>query len=410
MINLLDLQKKFRLFQLGDVVEGTVISVEETVRVKTSGGVLGVLEKNEMLGELLPGNKIEAVVKAFVDENIPVFEPTLNFLITRKPQQAVVKFASPRAVVVAFDINPDWIGCYEPQTMPEELSGLIPDDRVIASEITPGEDYFKIGQLQKSLKISVPAPKKPSVVFEDWDDEKIKEISAQGSSKIWRKIRLGKVYIGEIYTRSEVILPGEVHGFLNSGLFPDDALRFSVRVIFINKEDKRITVEFLKSESQTETAPTAGKSVKSLLNEERKTDGGVLLNHRDDSVYHIGKRMGSLNKIKGCWLGFTYRVNVTDGRPNLSFCEKRQKNEREEDRYNLKINVIVDSAVAKYQEGDIVFIQVKMLKFINGTDVLPDRECEIHVDVIKVENGKAPVDLNKITLNDENLEKFKSVI
>ncbi len=398
MLNVLDFQKKFKLFQLEDLVKVTVVSLEETVKVRTSGGVLGFLKTPPILGEVQVGNQIEAKVVSFVHENIPVFEPTLELIINRKPQEAVVKFASPRAIVVVFTDNPQWAGLYEPETMSKEMLSLLPDQKVIASEITCGEDYFKIGRLKKSTEKSEPKKKKDVSASDDWKLEKIKEVMASGSSKMWKSIRLGKIYTGEVYTRSEVVLPGEIHGFINKGLFPNSATQVSVRVIFIDEMSKKITVEYLKCENEDEKKL---KQVKTVVH------NGIQFNCRDEIVYQDGKNKGSFTKIKGCWLGFTYQTVIKNGLPDLAFVAKRREREREEDAYDLKINVVVKSTISPYQDGDIVYFKVLYMGFINGTGVLPKREAEIHVDILYVEDGNAPKELNKITLNDENINHFK---
>ena len=102
--NPLDLQKKFSLFEIGDVECARVVSLEDKndwIQLKTAGGCIGQMsmEWSEPLNIRI-GSMLEVQV-AELQDRIPVFIPSDKEMF-KQPQKATVKHAAPHGVVVVF--------------------------------------------------------------------------------------------------------------------------------------------------------------------------------------------------------------------------------------------------------------------------------------------------------------------
>lgn len=394
MIKLEELQKQFSLFAIGDVEKVTVIAAGETVKVRTLGGCLGILDETDEITEKLEtGSALEVEVIGFFDDNLPIFKITESCRLTRREQPARVLFAGPRGVVVSFNNLPDVQGVYAPIELPLELRNLKPNQDVMASEIVRGEKYYCI---KKLVPIDVVAEERKKVtdIMSPWSKEQVETAIAAGSRKMWGEVKLGKVYLATFYTNKEVKFKDGQVGFLEKGKLPDNAQKVWVRVIMIT-ESKRVSVELIKVDCENKTVaplPDAVAEQPQIKLQPQISSATVQLNKRDDKVFfdgfhwqENGELVPSEVKAKGVWLGFTYAVKIKDGVPAFNGNLNKSKSLKPEDNYRLEFIPEVKETVAPYQDGDTVYAQVLHLIFVEGTKNLPDRKCRITLRILEVD-------------------------
>lgn len=367
MKNLEQLQQKFNLFQVGDVVSGTIVSIDGMAKVKTTGGCYGMLVCNipDCLGI---SHAVEVEVKEVID-GIPAFVFTKGFLFDKVWQNATVCFAGPRAIIVEFDEYPETYGAYEPATgLAPELQKLTAGDKVICHELKKGDfcrEYYGIGRVKiKPAEAAVPAvtekkPDKPEKTDNDllkpWPKEKIEEVFKKGSRKMYGKVSLGKVYLVTPYGKSgkEVQFPDGQVGDLNVS-FPKAWPRAMVRVVFIS-QGNRPRAELIRGEieppSQNEAAGSKAASPKAKTQSPKNGKN----KYRNEEVFSAALAKGSCYRAGGYWLGYNYKVEVKNGSPYFAPANQDPKNILE------RARVIVKGG-ASFNEGDYVCAEIAFIR------------------------------------------------
>lgn len=216
--NPLDLQKKFSLFEIGDVECARVVSLEDKndwIQLKTAGGCIGQMsmEWSEPLNIRI-GSMLEVQV-AELQDGIPVFIPSDKEMFKR-PQKATVKHAAPHGVVVVFDYK-DKIGYYS-------VADMIPifkeNQKVVAEGIelvqdTDG-DYFKVNKLSLMMedktavaKVVPPAKSQTRLLT----GTKKKEGNRKWFSGRKRRFKAWRNLFGPDYKQSRSVVSEQYHGF-----------------------------------------------------------------------------------------------------------------------------------------------------------------------------------------------------
>lgn len=368
MKNLEQLQQKFNLFQVGDVVSGSIITISEgSAKVKTTGGCYGVII-GKIPDTIIESSAVEVIVSDIKD-GLPVFTFTQDFLFDKIKQDATVCFASPHAVIVEFDSRPETYGSYEPSGgIAPELQKLTSGDKVTVSELKTGalcQEYFSIGKLEiKSAEAAVPAvtEKKPdrlertdNDLLKPWPKEKIEEVFKKGSRKMYGKVSLGKVYLVTPYGKSgkEVQFPDGQVGDLNVG-FPKAWPRAMVRVVFIS-QGNRPRAELIRGEmepaSSNEAAGTKAASPKAKTQSPKNGKN----KYRNEEVFSAALAKGSCYRAGGYWLGYNYKVEVKNGSPYFAPANQDPKNILE------RARVIIKGGVT-FKEADTVCAEIAFIR------------------------------------------------
>lgn len=364
MKDLEKLQQKFNLFQVGDVVNGTIVSNDGMAKVKTTGGCYGMLV-GSVPDCLTVGSAVEVEVKDVID-GIPAFVFTKEFLFDKVWQNATVCFAGPRAVIVEFDDRPETYGAYEPSAgLAPELQKLTAGDKVIVLELKKGEfcrEYYGIGRLKvKPAETVTPAAgeekpeKTENEMIKPWPKERIEDVFNSGSRKMYGKVSLGKVYTVIPFGKSgkEVQFPDGQVGDLDV-YFPKGWPRAMVRVVFITQAN-RPKAKLIRGEAEpvVHTGITDLTPVREKMKERDSKEGKNRF--RNEEIFRVGLANGSCYRAGGYWLGYNYKVQVKDGEPYFAPANQDPKNILE------RARVIVKGG-ASFNEGDYVCAEVAFIR------------------------------------------------
>lgn len=374
MKDLEKIQKMFNLFEVGDVVKGSIVSVfDEGAKVKTSGGCYGNII-GKIPDTLIESSAVEVVVSD-VKDGLPVFELTADFLFDKVPQKAAVCFVSPRAVIVEFEAKAGIYGSYEPAGgLAAELKTLGADDKVIVSELKKSNDreYYRIGRLElpqtpveapKASAGNAEPEKNENDMLKPWPKDKIEEVFRKGSRKMYGKVALGKVYTVTPYGKSgrEVQFPDGQVGDLNDG-FPKGWPRAMVRVVFISQSN-RPKAELIRGEAE----PPAGGTASNKASKDGKNK------FRNEEVFRQGLAKGSCYRAGGYWLGYNYKVEIKNNLPYFTPTGEDPKNILE------RARVIVNPGGEAFKEGDRVCAEIAFIRREGNT-----HNYTFEVNVLKI--------------------------
>ena len=299
-----EVQQMFaNLFKVGTEMLVTVIPSgnEGTIRVRSTGGCFGILSPDY---EFPVGTLITAQV-ADIQNGVPVFEPTQEWLLARTPQKGRVVFFTPRGVVV--ELAENTYAVYQPaQGLSEELQATLKEGREVEVRglTKTNEGTYEAQTLNVIPEAEKPQPTDPMA---PWSEEKIAE-AAKISAKVWGPFRLGKVIIVEVKDSETAQLSKGGMVTLKEGKFPRGIARAFVRVVNIDKTSKKVLVEFIKADN---TKPEKPAFV-------AKAEDPTAVGYRNDAIVQKAKEMGSLwfagpNQLYK--LGFNYRVKMDSGIP-----------------------------------------------------------------------------------------------
>ncbi|MBQ7285173.1 MAG: hypothetical protein IJW72_02855 [Alphaproteobacteria bacterium] len=353
MKNLEKIQQKFNLFQVGDVVNGNIVTISENgSKVKTTGGCYGTII-GDIPETLEEGSAVEVVV-CDIKDRLPVFSFTPEFIFDKVSQEATVLFVGPRSVVVEFDKRPEIYGTYEASDdFITELQNFCSGTKVTASELKKDEanqDCYIVGKLiVKSAEIPVSIidnkmsdrPVEDNDFLKPWPKEKIEDVFKSGSRKMYGKVALGKVYSVTSYGKSgkEVQFPDGQVGDLNVK-FPKGCERAMVRVIFIS-QGKRPRAELIIGNELAKTSKVSKKDGKNKF--------------RNEEVFNLALAQGSCYRAGGYWLGYNYKVEIKKGLPYFAPTSQDSKNILE------GVKVVIKNGIS-FKEGDNVCAEVAFIK------------------------------------------------
>ena len=350
------------LFRVGTEMQVTVIPSgnEETIRVRSTGGCFGILSPDY---EFPVGTLITAQV-ANIQNGVPVFEPTKEWLLARTPQKGRVVFFTPRGVVV--ELKENTYAVYQPaQGLSEDLQAALREDREVevCSLTKTSDGTYTAQKLQMIPEAEKPQPTDPLV---SWNDAKISEVLALGSRKMLGQAKLGKILLVEVTGSKVAQMSKGGTVTLREGFFPRDVKRALVRVVFI-PQDGQPQVEFVKADNP-KPENQASKAFAA------KAEDTTAVGYRNDEVVQKAREMGSLWFAGPYKLGFNYRVTIEDGVPvfapdksnpkypvgivNIDIEDKCQERFSEEDEVICRINDI------RHAGGDIYTFKVSILKVL----------------------------------------------
>ena len=294
------------LFKIGTEMQVTVIpSSGDEIRVRSTGGCFGTLapEYSFPVGTLITAQVAD------IQNGVPVFEPSDEWLLARTPQKGRVVFFTPRGVVV--ELAENTYAVYQPaQGLSEELQATLKEGQNVAvcNLIKTGEGTYTAQTLQIVSEAEKPQPTDPMA---PWSEEKITEVVAMGSRKVLGQAKLGKVITVEVTSSKAAQMSKGGMVALQEGYFPRGVERAFVRVVFIPK-DGQPQVEFVKADTKPENqAPKTFAA---------KAEDQTAIGYRNDEVVQKGRENGSLwfagpNQLYK--LGTNYRVRMEAGVPTF---------------------------------------------------------------------------------------------
>lgn len=379
---LLELQKKFNLFRLGDKLQGNIVSItDNTPQLNLVGGALGFI--NSENNEFYARNGINLKVGSFMDvevcdlaDGVPFLKLPDEFVRRNSLKKGVVKFSGTRALVIAFmpGEQPN-IGLYSPQNIPEEgLKILEPGTMLLCKGIdyAEGDDYCTVAEITVDLGEEADKPKGFEIPA-PWGDAEITDATAHGSILSKGVYRLGEVYIGKYDGERFVAFDDKTKAMIKNmnGHSPQTGDYLLVRIIklcdfggFKDVEVLRIVnkdyVKYFKKVRPKQLIPSA-KDAKNKKKED-VYDCGFNFSRRDDSVFYEGVKVGSPERFEKYWLGFLYKAEVIGGNPVFTYNS------------GFRINVkLIDNEDVIFMDGQVVFCRVHYIENNKGKVTLTVR-------------------------------------
>lgn len=349
---LLELQKKFNLFKIGDKRQGNVFSViDGAVQVKLLGGAIGIIkaETNDFYFRqginLKIGNVIEVEIIDINDGVYYLILPT-QYIFSNSYQKAEVKFSGTQAVVVEFPwqemIN---IGLYNPSNGVEPgFQALDEGTRVICRGLRLTEDYYEIRELALDTESQIvpeieEIQEKDEEEFEDvseptgfeipepWSDEKIKEVAKQESLVQKGVYKLGEIYLCKCSFNGNLVKFSDGNFATmrkKNGFAPVKGEDLLVRIIRIYPFGEYKDVEVLDIVNKDYVKYFKKVRSRNLLPEQADPrhknrtvsyDCGFKFGERDNEIYKEGMKNKSEDHFEKYWLGFLYKVPVKSSKP-----------------------------------------------------------------------------------------------
>lgn len=371
MKNLESIQKMFNLFEIGDVANGNIVAILENgagAKIKTSGGCYGSIT-GKIPDSMTEGSAVEVIVTN-IQEGLPIFEFTSEFLFDKIPQEATICFVGPRALIVEFNSKPEIYGSYQPQNgLEEPFKNLNVGDIVMVSDIKQDNpECYRIGKVSIKEKEAVSAQKtiqdkQENTLLCSWTSEKIESVFKNGSRKKYGKLCLGKVYAVTRYGKSnkEVQFPDGQVGDLNV-CFPKNWARAMVRVVFITQKN-RPKAELLCQEQEDKMQP---KKTKEKVSQSEKNK------FRNEELFRKALAAGSCYRAGGYWLGYNYKTEIKEGLPYFAPTNEDPKNILE------RAQIIIKQGCS-FKEGDYVCAEIAFIRREGNT-----HNYTFEVNILKV--------------------------
>lgn len=339
--SILELQKKFNLFKVGDKRQGMIVSeINDSMQVKLQGGVLGYIdaqskENYSKAGIFLSvGRSLEFEI-AEIKSGIPYLVLTEQYVLCNSEHKARVRCLGTQGVVVEFLWNrtPN-IGFYSPkQGLPKELFCLEENDKVLCKGLHQEQDYYLVEKIRLEPQEEVVDEEKLKVfeLPESWSDEQARKyVSENGGFLSKGAYQVGKCYVGTALKRPFVQFSdgskASITKINNDKEFPFNGDKILVRMLKIYEFGDLKDVELLDIVDdeyvQLFTQKQDKKFLPELLDTKQKNrhttvDSGYIFGQRDDEIFNEGKTSGSEVSFERYWLGFLYIAKIQDGQPVL---------------------------------------------------------------------------------------------
>lgn len=388
----LELQKKFDLFQIGDVISGMAQKKEkEKIWVKCVGGAWGYIPKSTMLEYQRTGVNIKQeqeyqFLVDNIDEGIPVLELPLSEMLKNSLMKGKVKISTSHKVVISLYIdNKEYYGIY---TIKPEDASILPlkeETNILCKnmEMSTSDDVFIVKEIQplinpenKSDQNAIQdKPEKKEQVFsmpQSWTQEQVLAAAKDGI------ISIGAMKIGEYYI---VTVGKNGRFFFEDGRYAlqDETDDFSqnlwegdtyLAVVSFISEYKKIYIKLIQQVDKSYI-----EQFNKLQNVDyrpifcsRKTNfvcikHGCFFGVRNEEVVSAAKAQNSLNCFERYWLGFCYEADVTKGQ---IFLQKNDNTEfpatiKNKPKYFSKANYAIFEVVniQATENGTMVEVDVK---------------------------------------------------
>lgn len=378
--SILELQKKFNLFKVGDKRQGIIVSeINGEKQVKLQGGVFGFInvtssdfyQRNGI--QLSAGRSLEFEVSE-VKSGIPYLSLPATYIFANSYHPARVRFSGTQGIVVEFDWDKDLnIGYYCPKLgLPEELSTLEENARVLCKGLTPKQDFYLIESLQideseleednefdaeKLQEFNMPT---------SWSDEEAKDyVNAHGGFLSKGAYKVGECYIATVTNGITVKFKDGSKATIkkkeDNALHQDVNDIVVVRLLKIYDFGDMKEVELLNIVDEEYVRMFCKKQNKNLLPEcvdakqkNRHTfiDSGFVFGQRDDITFNEGKNSGSEINFERYWLGFLYIARIKNGHPVLP------------DNFGnpIKIDLLENPDYSVLSDEDVAFVRLHYIK------------------------------------------------
>ena len=358
------LQRFPDLLTVGMEMQVTVIpSSGDEIRVKTLGGCFGILSS----GYSFPVGTLITAQVADIQNGVPVFEPSDEWLMTRTPQKGRVVFSTPLGVVI--ELAENVYAAYQPaQGLSAELKDLKERQEVIVCGLTKMSDGAYTAQtLQIVSEAEKPQPEDPMA---PWDEKKITDVVAQGSRKVLGQAKLGKVITVDVTGSKAAQMSKGGMVTLREGYFPRGIARAFVRVVFI-PQDGQPQVEFVKADNPKPEKPAPKAFV-------AKAENTTAVGQCDEKIAREAQANGSLwfagpSSVNAIYrLGYAYKVRMGENAPVFNLDLHR----------DFSFEVLIDEGL----EQDIPCGSeiVCRVKYIGFTEKNNRKAYTLHVSILEV--------------------------
>lgn len=352
MNTVIEMQKRFNLFAVGDAVEGNVLSInKEKTEVKTFGGCFGFAESASE--QLKIGSPVKMKVVR-IEDGIPVFEFDKDFLFMLSPQTGKILLAGTRGIVVRFAEGV--LGYYPVEEVKPEISETAAEGRkVICRSSRKADNCFIID----SLEFSPPDCEETSVLAEkieepepcdvpDWAEDLRQKALAGGSQTRFGKLVLGYCYTAKVYKKETGIVKIiDGHKAQIVGKIPcpkKNGTEVFVRLVNIGRYG-RLNAEIVRFSSEHE------KMIRRVMEREFNSGAKFDFENGDEKVFAEAMRNHS-EKVYGRYkLAKLYSVTVHNGVPYF-----------EGPTPDIEIDVETDANGFTFKENDIVFARIMYMK------------------------------------------------
>lgn len=343
--SILELQKKFVLFQVGDKRQGVVVSeINGEKQVKLQGGVFGFISASssdfyQRNGIVLSAGKSLEFEVSEIKEGIPYLTLPATYIFANSYHPARVRFSGTQGIVVEFDWDKALnVGFYCPKLgLPEELTTLEENARVLCKGLTPKQDFYQI----ESLQIDDCEPEEDDKVAEEtlrefdmpesWSDNEAKNyVCEHGGFLSKGAYKVGECYVATVINGFSIQFKDGSRAVIKkkaeSSLQQIEGDNIVVRVLRIYDFGDMKEVELLDIVSDEYVRLFTKKQNKNLLpecvdakqkNRHTYIDSGFVFGQRDDVIFNEGKNSGSEINYERYWLGFLYIAKIQNRQAQL---------------------------------------------------------------------------------------------
>ncbi len=343
--SILELQKKFNLFKVGDKRQGVIVSeINGEMQVKLQGGVLGFISASSSdfylrSGIMLSAGRSLEFEVSEIKEGIPYLTLPATYIFANSYHPARVRFSGTQGIVVEFDWDKALnVGFYCPKLgLPEEHTTLEENARVLCKGLTPKQDFYLVENLQiddRELEEDDVVDQETLREFdipESWsDDEARNYVNANGGFLSKGAYKVGECYVATVINGTLIKFKDGSKASIakkeDNALHPIAEDNVLVRMIKIYEFGELKEVELIDIVDDEYVRLFCKKQNKNLLpecvdakqkNRHTYIDSGYVFGKRDDIIFNEGKNSGSEINFERYWLGFLYIAKIQKGHPVL---------------------------------------------------------------------------------------------